>query len=81
MGLAHNSSGPKNARCLMVCRNLSAIKNIQKRGGVSAVAINMGDANTSNAPVAIQVPHTPGILGIVKARLVEMLLPYHPQVI
>ena len=38
LGLAHHSSGPKHERRLMVCSNLDAIKHIQKRGGVSAVA-------------------------------------------
>ncbi len=38
IGLAHHSSGPKHERRLMVCSNLDAIKHIQKRGGVSAVA-------------------------------------------
>ena len=38
LGLAHQSSGNKNERRLMVCSNLDAIRNIQRRGGVSAVA-------------------------------------------
>lgn len=63
----------------MICRDLRAIKNIQKRGGVSAVAANMGGDAAEHVPVPIKVPPTPGLLGLVKSRLVEVLLPYHPQ--
>jgi hypothetical protein len=38
MGLAHNSYGPKHERRLLICSNLQALKNIQKRGGVQVVA-------------------------------------------
>ncbi|KAJ1492418.1 hypothetical protein T484DRAFT_1771423 [Baffinella frigidus] len=48
--LNHKSSGDKNDRRLMVCRTLAAIKHIQKRGGVSAVATGGGSiANLQQA--------------------------------
>jgi len=90
IGLAHHSSGPKYERRLMVCSNLEAIKNIQKRGGISAVAASgaatvqhginrkaqLQQANMSSLDSAAS---TAEIIATVKERLVHILEAYQPQ--
>jgi hypothetical protein len=90
LGLAHHSSGPKHERRLMVCSNLDAIKHIQKRGGVSAVA-TAGAASVQQGIVRkarLQQRDEPSLdaatsveelTNALKQRLVHMLEPYHPQ--
>ena len=90
MGLAHQSSGNKNERRLMVCSNLDAIRNIQRRGGVSAVA-TAGAASVEmgvNRKAQLQRQATQSlneascaqtVAATVKQRLVDILEPYQPQ--
>jgi hypothetical protein len=83
IGLAHNSYGPKSARCLMICSNLQALKHIQKRGGVHAVASAASAAPVTGAArmqAAIgQGGGGGGLRDTVKCRLYDILLRYHPQ--
>ena len=90
MGLAHHSSGPKSERRLMVCSNLDAIKNIQKRGGVSAVATAGAASVQAGISTKAQLQQhkaaslenassTEQILSTMRERVCLLLQPYEPQ--
>ena len=96
IGLQHKSSGGKNDRRLMVCRNLAAIKHIQKRGGVSAVAsgggpigalpqdeafgAGTGQVVAENVSQISSALSLPELLAVLGDRLATILRPYSPQV-